>query len=451
MMQPLRLFSAALPSALVLAACTPVTRTFGNTGGGATTTTTATTSTTTGTGGGGPAGKCDVAGAPFVILSPQDLAGLTLDDKPFVVADPGSGHPMVHVVLNSKTDGSVIVRSLSSDPTNTVVNKATYGGQGQGFSFTPVSGWAGAQQLLVQGSGGPNGGIGQVVFQVDSQKGVLGTPAPTQSSYQTPPECLPPNHPGRVLVVQNGGTDVHYVAACELSNNTASVWFGSGTAPPVKEGGGGSSDLATNPNVYGYVNGTNFVGFSPQGGIGGAFAYGPDGPLPTPAGLTIVPGEIGVLLATAPLTDDASNDGLAVFAASVTSDMSKGSLWSGAVHLADFPTLATSPATLLKPFLKTTAVSGVAAFQRVTTDAAGVYAAGATFTANAVHFGWFTRDGTPLVIEDEVYKTSTTTVLGAAAAPLGLPTVVVVWVEKDGANPPNFTVSGQKLICVTSG
>ena len=482
MRHPLALLAlAALPPTLAAAACSPVTRILPTGSGGSTsatgtggastgshTTSTGTKATSTGTGGSGsgtggsgtgggaPMGKCSAKGGVLTVFDPATLAGAALDDKPVVVLDPGTGHAMVHVIVNDKNTGTVYIRSLTSDPTNTVGNFTTWSGPATApGAFDAVAGWVapgGGGSLYVQGSGGPNRSIGQLVFPLDSQQGVL--PNPSETDYLTPADCLGQNHPGRVFVAQDPTTgSAHYFTSCELGGTpaTASTWIGSDgpNSPPVQVGTGMATDPAMNPSAFAYVNGNAFVVYNGQNGVGSGYAFGPDsalGPFTTlPA---LVTNQLAFFMAPTPT---ATNDGFVTFAASLATDMSSASFWSGAVPLGSLPDLATSPTKLLTRYFSAadpTALNDVGGFQSPTFDANGIYGAAPTLSSNAANVDWFLPDGQMLVAEQQVYATSQYTVIAAGAASLELPKVVVVWVEHDGSTPPIFQVRAQILNCL---
>jgi hypothetical protein len=384
------------------------------------------------------------------------LMGATLDDKPVVVADPGTQRPMVHVIVNEKNLGAVVVRSLTNDPTNTVANIVTYAGPATApSSYEAVGGWVamgGGVTLFTGGFDSLSQSITQLAFPLDPNAGVL--PNPVQTNYNTPSDCQSPNNPGRAFVVQDptNGT-VHYFTSCNINSSppTASTWMGNDdpATQPIQVGAGMGGDVDMNPGAFSYVNGTGLVSYDGQTVTGATFAFGPDAAFGPPTMMPqLMSGQLPFVLSATPA---ASGDGFVTFAASLASDMSSASLWGGSVPIASLPKLGNNPTKVLTRFFAAqnpTALAGAGAFQTLTSDANGLYAAGPTFTSGAVNLEWFERDGTPLVTEQQVYSTTSYTVLAAGAAPLGAPKVVVVWVEHDGASPPNFQVRGQLLDCI---
>lgn len=439
---------AASGAILALLACQPVDRQY-DTG---TTTTMSTTGTggmgtggTSGTGGTAQAGSCTTVGTTFSILGTQDLGTDALDDKPVLVPDSGQGHAMVHVVVNDKTAGKMIIRSLVDDPTATVGNLASLSG-----GFTPVGGWVtpGAS-LFVQGSignvAGTVGGIGQVTFSVDPQKGVTGTGS--FSPYATPSDCKSPGHVQNLAVTQEG-TDTYYIASCassDTSPSSATLWLGNVSSQGVgMVSSGMSTDAAMKPDVYLSVGGVRFVSFKGEMGQGGGFAYGTKPTdLATFHPVDLVSGQTGSIMAGAP---DATG-GLAIFAASVGSGFTGASLWSGDLTTSGLDTLSTSASTALQQVYTVSDIAKAGGFSHATTDQSAVLMAGPTLDSKSVTFDWFTRDARALVVEQVVYTTSSATVVAAGAAPLGSH-YVVVWVEQDSAGA--FQVVGQRLLCSQS-
>jgi hypothetical protein len=432
-----------------LAGCHAVNRSYsGGTGGsgGGTTTTTATTST--GTGGSGPTGNCTAVGGPFQILVPTDFGGGGLDDKPVIVADPGQGHAMVHVIVivNAKAMNQMWVRSIVDDPTMTVVNLASFGP-----GFTPRAGWVtpGAQ-LFVQGAqgtipGAAPGGVGQVTFPLDPFKGVL--TGATFGAYPTPADCMAPNRVGGLAFTQDG-MDARYVVSCTLttmSTGPATLWIGDalGTQALAQVGAQGmSTDPAMNPDVYSFIGGTHFVTYKADMGMNSGYSFGlMASDLAKFVPLQIVSGQMGTILGAAPTV---AGDGLALFAGAYGTSFVGASIWSGVAHPADYPSLGQTPPPVLKSVYTITAIDKAGGLSHPTTDANTALMAGPTLDAKSVAFDWFTRDAQPLVLQQVVYTTTTNTVIAAGAAPLG-GHYVVVWIEQDSTG--SSTVQGQRLLC----
>jgi hypothetical protein len=450
------------------AACTPTVRVFG-TGGATTSSSSSSSSSGTGTGGSGgsaPTGTCTPVGAPFTVLNAADFGYSALDDKPVIVADPAQpGHPLVHVIVNATTTGQMVVQSISSNNTMQVANMAIYGGAmydggPQAQTFAPVAGWVTpGSQLFVQGSLGgnnPNGGpsgIGQMTFPLDPNQGVLSMPPPSFSPYPTPADCTQPGNVGRMVAIQNGA-GVRYATSCNLQNNLESLWLGSDTGAPISIGSGIASDAGVNPQMYAYVGGVNFIGLNANNGLAGnGYVYGPDTALGPFTPLVLQTGQIGIPMSSPPLPTDA---GFAFFAASVNMAETSGSLWSGAVQATNLAALAQTPPPGLNKILTASTITDIAPLSHPSYDSTYVYIAGSTLSMADVNFYWFLRDGTPLVVGQNVYTsvssgTITSTIDAALAAPLSPPTVIVVWIEHDGSSPPVYTVKAQLLDCVTSG
>src|SRR6185437_11697827 len=195
------------------------------------------------------------------------------------------------------------------------------------------------------------------------------------------------------------------------------------------------------------VNGNGIVSYDGQGITGSSFAFGLDDMFGQPVTLSpLVAGQSSFVFAAVPT---AAGDGFVTFAGSIDMNMSSASLWNGAVPFGTLPMLPAEPTKLFTKFSSTTAITDVGAFPWANYDASFIYAAAPTFSNDSVTLEWFERDGTPLVVEQKVYATTSYTVIAAGAAPLGTK-VVVVWVEHDGSSPPNFQVRGQLLDCTKS-
>jgi hypothetical protein len=439
----------ALP--LALAACSPTVREYGSGGSGPASGTSSAASSgstggsggTGGTGGGTPA-KCTPSGGVFKVLTDTDFGvGGQLDDKPILVADPGPAgmnKPSVHVLVSNRATGTMYVRSIIDDP-NPVGNLVKYGGPA-GPSFQFAGGWVDPGKLLhVVGSLG-NTGISVMPIPVDPYKGV-GSPG-SLSAVPTPMACQSPNRVDRLQVVHDG-TGVRYAVSCVLGTTTnASLWVG-GSDPSIlfQVATGMQNDLAMRPSLYAWQNGIHLIGVSQDMGTGGFF-FGPDGALgATPVPFTIDPNQSSILMGATPLPD---GSGVALFAASIDPNLTSGSIWGGSVQALDYSKLGEVPPPVLGKYFSFTDVSKAAGFTSPTFDENHVVTAGSSLTKDAVYFDLLKRDGTPLVIEQQVYAAMGTTILTAVAAPLGLQSVVI-WIEQDGANPPNYVVQGQLMVC----
>jgi hypothetical protein len=461
MNRPLCLLVAGLPSALALAACTPVVRQFGNTGGAGTTTGTATTTSagmTVGGTGGGTGGSTATASCivpqptPFTILAPTDTPG-NLSDKFVVVADPGTtnGHALVHVIVSTNDPGGgMTLRTVANSSPNGLGSIVTY----TSTQFSPVAGWVtpGAD-LFLQGSMtmSPNGApaeIGQLTYTLDPFQGLTNTTAPTFTGYPTPTDCQGQNYPNNLIIGPGASGGANYIVSCNMSSNAADLWVGSSdpTTTPTMVASGMKTDTLETPGLYTVMNGVNFATFT-GGSMGapmGEYSFGTDTDLATLLPLTIQQGELGVPYALAPNT---VNGGFTFFAASINTDVTMGSIWGGTVLATDLTELADVPPPTLHQVVPPTSIMQFSQPSTPNADTKSLYMAGPPLLTNdAVNFTWTLLDGTPLWVNQQVY-TTTNTVVTAAAAPFGLDQALVVWIEEDSASPPNFTVYGLKLVC----
>lgn len=214
------------------------------------------------------------------------------------------------------------------------------------------------------------------------------------------------------------------------------------------------SDTLMNPGLYAFVNGQHFVTFQANGFAAGAFAYGA-----TPAAiassftpLNIVTGQASSAMGLVP---SPANDAFTLFVASVDPGLANASIWAGSVTPAGFPSLAKTPPPVLTEIFSTTAVTSVGGVDDATSDASYIYGAGASFGQTDVLFTWTRRDGTPLVVEQQISTTANATcsanqtcntIQAAAAASIGS-TVLVAWTEQTATTPPTYLVNGLRLIC----
>jgi hypothetical protein len=306
-------------------------------------------------------------------------------------------------------------------------------------------------------------GLGALTFPIGAtmEEAVQPTASPAFTPWPTPADCQQGNgFPGNIAVTPPDGSGlVRYVTACRVNTpvNGATLWVGGSdaTMPPVQVATGTRSDTLMNPQVYAYLANEHFIGFTANSGIAsGAYAFGSD---PTQlaaslANLTLSSNQAGIPMALVP---DPANDGFAFFAASVDPTLLGGSLWSGTVHPADYSSLKQTPPPMLAQFYSATTITTVSGVDNPTVDAKSIYSAGASFDGTTVNLNWFRRDGTPLVVQQQLYSstnaTCTTThtcntVMAAAVAPLGS-FVVAVWSEQTTGSNPTYSVSGLKMLC----
>jgi hypothetical protein len=348
---------------------------------------------------------------------------------------------MVHVFAGGTATS--LIRSVTDDTAEPLGNLVAE----TGFAATAGSVMPGTQLYLLGNQfQGSNQGIGRLTIPVDPMLGVTGMPAPEFTEYPTPVDWFAPNY-GTPIFAQNGQV-VHYVVACELSQptNGASLWVGSSDGPPAEVATGQRTDLLMNPLLYAYVNNASFVVFLGKGGKGpgvSAYAYGSAADLSKTTPFALQANDVSVPFALVP---SLANDGFALFLASVDSTTSV-SIWGGTVHPAGFSSLGQTPPPALAQLASQFTASTFAALNGPTVDADTIYMAGPTFTSDGVNFSWTLRDGTPLLLEWPAYTTTSTTVIAAGAAPLGLFTLVV-WMEYQGTT---FMVNAQKLFCTETG
>jgi hypothetical protein len=136
-----------------------------------------------------------------------------------------------------------------------------------------------------------------------------------------------------------------------------------------------------------------------------------------------------------------------LFGASLSANGTSASLWSGSIGTGAFADLFKVPPPELTKIAGYTSIAGVAGLTQPTTDATTIYTAGATQSGTAVNFSWFKSDGTPIVLEQQVYQTSNANVTAALGGSFSALSQIAVWIENDGAMPPTYTVRAQRLIC----
>jgi hypothetical protein len=254
----------------------------------------------------------------------------------------------------------------------------------------------------------------------------------------------------------DGAGVVRYAAGCSQQSN-ASLWLGNSDAAtmPTLVASGMTTDMLMNPVMYGYVASEHFIvfrgatDFSTEG-----FGYGT-----TAAALGAAPPQLfnlvsGQIVQPFALVPTVAGDAFTLFAASVDPSLKSASIWAGVVAPSGFATLGQTSAALTQIY-STMNVPGVGFSNSVSTDAKSIYLAGASVDGTKVQLGWTRRDGTPLVMQQTVHTTTNptctaatncNTVLTAAAAPLGISTLVV-WVEQTPATPPQTTVYAVVLLC----
>jgi hypothetical protein len=400
----------------------------------------------TGAGGGGgsaPMGSCSKAGQIFTILGDAELDGTPkLDDKLYLVPDPGM-RSKVHVVLTDNGMNRVLVRTVIDDQ-SPLGNFSQYGGIGAP-SFRLAGARVGNNNLILRGTNGNN--VAALVFPVDPDKGVKvdGVVQP----LPTPIECLQGGHPGKVAFAL-GSAPPLYLVTClpdDPAITTGALFAGDGTGMPTQIAIKDQSAPEMSPGLYSYENGVHLAFF---GGDSKStfFSYGATvdllGALQpiqlTPGGATLQ----GVF-AMVPLPAD---NGITLISAFFDTAVGKGQFLAGPTLAKDYATLAKVPPGGSAPIQDIAALADVAPIFFPTWDPTGIYGGGASTDGATARVYWFTRDGKPRVFGQTIYTSPGSTILTASAATLGTLNTLVVWTERDdSANPPKYSVKGQKLIC----
>jgi hypothetical protein len=302
-------------------------------------------------------------------------------------------------------------------------------------------------QGVQQGGTAPQS-IGQLAVTVDPNQGVQSTTTtpPVFTPYDTPSDCTSSgNNINRLCFAPDGAAE-RYAVTCDLPNSVSSLWVGGSAIAPIEVVTGPSNGLGLSPDAYAYVSGMHFLAFQAQTGIAsGGYSYGTPNDLGFVTPFALVADQSSIPFSLAPLP---TNDGFALFLASVATGFSSASLWGGPVHTTDFASLGMTPPPDLKQLVETSNVTSFGGLGMPTADADTLYLAGSNIAMNAVNLSWTLRDGTPLLLEFPVYTTTTTTVVAAAAAPLA-PETVVVWIEY--TSTMSYSVSAQKLLCAMTG
>jgi hypothetical protein len=327
-------------------------------------------------------------------------------------------------------------------------------------NFNPKTGWANpGMDVHFQGSlgstfGTTQAGLGEIVFSIDANNEwaqVTPTP-PTATTNPLSSDCVPGvGYPTRMAF--QGGAKSPYAVVCQKQNvpmgmSDASLWVGAldGTTPSLVTQGM-KNDTLMQPMLYTTLGGVPFIEFQSNGMMGmlgsAFYAYGAN---PTNLGtmlpLTVVANESTVSLGTTPLT---TNDGFALFLGSIDVTTGVASIWAGPVKSADLTNLKmTPPPTLQKAASVANALTDLGIGVPLA-DGNNVWMAGPTFDKRQVLLSWFKRDGTPILTNSSIYTAPMTNgVVYAAAAPMGL-TTLVVWLEQLPNNM--YQVTGEKLIC----
>jgi hypothetical protein len=433
-----------------------------------------------------------VTPAAITVLAPTDIGAAQLGQALVLIPDPGTANnPVVHVAAVGQGQTPITILRTVSDQgggglspvvslgTSTTTGQAcgsqqdcTNGGNCvSGSCLNTVGGFQAVGGAVVPGSSvalygtqqnttGPNT-IGQTSVALDTSNGrdaVESSPPPTYLSWMNPSDCTANNAQIRALAVTGPDASgvVRYVVTCAQSN-AASLWLGTSdaTAPPTMVATGMTTDQLMKPSLYAYVANEHFVVFKGASDFSTqAFGYGV-----TPAALgamqpqpfNLVANQIAQTFAVIPTV---AGDALTFFMASIDPGLQSASVWTGIVSPSGYATLGqTSQA--LKQIFSTTSVAGVGFSNNINTDAKSVYLGGASVDGTNVQFSWTRRDGTPLVLQQTLHTTKNATcslasncntVLTAAAAPLGMSTLVV-WVEQTAATPPQTSVYAVRLLC----
>jgi hypothetical protein len=375
------------------------------------------------------------------------------------VSDPGGPRAAVHIAIPTGMTSSTIVASVYSQG---ITDLSTVNVTASDFTATAAFVTPGSA-LHVQGgqSGGSLNGFGQLDFQLDSNdESVLSNPAPTFTSWMTPPDCLN-GYTNKLVIADPSASPVHYVASCVPQTSDggmpASLWLAtSASVPSTPQAVGMKNDMLMNPNWYLFMGGTHVVWFS--GNTSTSFSWTSSNPpvLPTPpTTFTIVPNQSGVVLGLLPSPSGTSF--LMEAASLVLPSFTSASLWTGVVQVTDLTVLGQTPPTGLTKLLSAATSQqaqnlGALLSPSASADGMSVYTAGQSLGGNAVYFSWLNNDASPIVLESPVYQLSmtaqqTTTIVGAGVGTLG-PDALVAWIEKDtSSTPPTYTVNAHLMSC----
>lgn len=417
-------------------------------GGGGAGTGGSTGSSSTGGGGGGPTASCTTLGQPFDILGEADFGKDEIDDKPLLIADLGAAE-LVHVIVNDQTAQQMVIRTVRNDPASPLVGPIV-----KVDRFSYAGGWAepAPGTLHVQGShfdvGNGSTALGEMNFEVGDFQGIMSQG--TFVGYPTPAACNGPdnNRPSR-MVVSAAKPVARFLATCvsdDLANPgklKASLWGAASTdASATQIAAGLPDEPLMNPQYYAFEAGQHFVALGGDKVPTAAFAFGPNlGDLSKTHAFQIDPPNLSIYTGLVPLLGDT---GIALFVASVDPGFTSARLYGGALTPQQYGALGTAPQTVLPTLVQGTEVTKMAPVSRPVVDDKGIIAASSTLGQDSVRVSWLRRDATPLVLGQEVYSTTTTSIISAVAAPAGA-TKLVVWIEKGGNGVT--TVKGRRLLC----
>ena len=390
------------------------------------------------------------AGGLFALLNANDFGTDDIDDNVLLVPGMAGGKGQAHLVVRNRTSHQIIIRTILDNP-NPLGNIAHLG-MPCGADYEVATGWADGMGLHL-GGGASDVGLGEAFFPVDGCMGIEDTPS--FSPIGTPSACMNPGHIGRLRMVERNGVLV-YLVSCVTQGvpvpQSLSLWLGAGDSPmpPEQLATGGPTDTLMNPDVMAIVN-LNLLTFfnSDFGPV--AVSYGPqasDIASPFPFSLDATPSTQSFVFGTVPAL---AGDGVAILAATADLDKNTGALWAGALGPTELDTLGQTPPQGMKKILTAPDLTALGSLGKPTYDKDTFITAGPSIVMNGAFFSWFKRDTTPLVLQYPVVTSDGTfSILTAAAAPLGL-TKLVIWVERDGASPPHYTVRGRKLLCNMGG
>ena len=286
-------------------------------------------------------------------------------------------------------------------------------------------------------------GLGQVEIPIDPQ-GVTSAPA-TFVPWTTPSGCIMNGYRG--VNARWSGTEAQYIMSClEAPASTKStIYVGTSSASQVTTIATNVSvtDALANPAIYGFTGGMYYAFFEKadmtfEFGFGNAAAKivnaHPFSYADAAHSATSVFGAVPT----------ATGSALTVYGASVPLNGMNEAVWSGSTPFGKLATLEQSPPTgylTLKTYPSISKVGPIFGAY----DARSIVGAGPTDDQLGVAFSWLERDGTPLVLEQTVFTTTTATVLAGYAAPVDLVDKAVVWIEQKGSSR---TVRAQMLSCI---
>jgi hypothetical protein len=401
-----------------------------------------------------------MGGQPFDIVTAGEVQGQQLGHL-FVQTGVDGANALVHVIAVSQSETELFIQTLegSGPPQHPTV---TYGTQ---LPIHVKSSWTEPGALYVF-AGSQNTGVGTIHFFVS---GDTITDNTGFRSFTMPNDCSDGVGGGSAVTTSQfaaysptsaaGSDRPLYLATCTTPRGTTDLVVGDdeGGSLQVVISDGDTTTAQMSPIGLAYVGGAGGPGAG-GGNAGGQYfaAFQPNGSNSqpsishgtTPADLRVTTpfvlggtGSLNVLFGAVPT---AANDGLVLFGATVPPSNTNGEIWTGSVAATDFGALETDPTTVLTKRATIADISTVGQIQNPTFDAGHIYGAGATIGGTTIAQNWFQRDGTPVILEQEIVSLPHDTIDAAGSAPMGPLKQLVVWVQLAGGA---YSVRGQYFVC----